>query len=119
MLPRQAERDDAVPPKALVGGGRFGKAAAMKTRLVCLILIATAVGACESGGMAWSKADATPQEFVRARSQCHFQSIRASYNLGGSLDRLFDLGRDDRFQSCMTENGWALVNRTRGPTGTW
>jgi hypothetical protein len=92
-----------------IGGASSG---AMKKLRVSLILIATAVGACESGGMAWSKADATPQEFVRTRSQCNFQSIRASYNLGGSLDRLFDPGRDDRFQSCMTGNGWARVNRT-------
>jgi hypothetical protein len=84
----------------------------MKQLRGSVILIAMVVAACESGGMAWSKADATPQEFGRARSQCHFQSIRASYNLGGSLDRLFDLGRDDRFQSCMTDNGWAPVNRT-------
>jgi hypothetical protein len=84
----------------------------MKQLRASLILIAAAVGGCESGGLAWSKSDATPQEFVRTRSQCHFQSIQASYNLGGSLDRLFDLGRDDRFQSCMTENGWVPVNRT-------
>jgi hypothetical protein len=90
----------------------------MRLTASLLVLIAGALCGCGTT-MGWSKPDATPQEFARTRSQCHVQSIRSSYNMGGSLNGLLDAGRDERFRSCMDANGWTLVSRPSGSLQWW
>ncbi len=88
----------------------------MTTRALSIVLMAAMVCACGSAPtMAWSKPDATRQEFIRTRSQCQTQSEGTTLILGGTLDG----GRDERFQSCMKANGWVLINRPGGSAVSW